>query len=165
MKRMLLLLIALGGSMLHVSHAIAQSAEDTVDWLRVKLSTYQFVDDSPSHRIETTSISVFKSYYTNHRNENCAWDCRITDYTEGDWRNVTGVSWTRGTNASGKPLVTVVLAGTFNDIKVNPRQVASASRLSLSLKDIEDSEVERIVKAIKHLAQLQGARLVQDELF
>jgi hypothetical protein len=162
MKKLILLFIA---TCTFLPHAHAQTAQETVDWLNVKLNGAMYY--SPAADDTTIAPNGINTH-------------TVLIYNQGRFKGFADsatVTFSRLTNVSSKSghetaldgsqvsVIGIVLTGGVRScVQDNPCTTEPFLFIDLS-SDTPPETVSGIVKAFKHLAQLQGANMVNDDLF
>ncbi|SMO73763.1 hypothetical protein [Solitalea koreensis] len=159
MKRILLLLtLCLGATGLK-----AQTAEETVAYINAKYGAYKS-DVNEWERIATNDalITITSNKYKIER----IW-----------WGKVTGIAYTRRTNDEGKQYWRIVLSGKLFKFKKDDAgsmdfqgnrylyEAEGENGYYFLIPEVSEENVKKFVKALTKIAELNGAKLVKDDLF
>jgi|688.fasta_scaffold1031387_2 hypothetical protein len=151
MKKLILMSILIFASLT----TSAQSLNETMDFIGANLNNYAYSKE-------------FSTKCTNNALEmptaNFASDNSRKNYTKVFMKHIKSVNYSIG--ASDTRIITIVgqcFLFEFEKLVVDQVEPQSISILLLPTTPIEN--VNRIIKAIKHAAELEGAELINDDLF
>jgi hypothetical protein len=132
-----------------VSPLRAQTSAETASWLQSKLRGHCPPDrDCSDYQVTPTKIRHMETNSTHY----------LTFF-----RSLTDVVQARGRTGN---IVLRFVGPSFQDCSEDETACNNDADLGISIApDTPQSEVDRIIKAIKHLAELNGAKLVNDDLF
>jgi hypothetical protein len=150
MKKLILMLILIFTSLT----TKAQSLSETMDYIGVNLSNYAYDKGFPT---KCTNNALEKP------TANYAADGRRRNFTKVFMTHIKSVNYSIG---EGNIIITVVgksFLFEFEKLLVDEVGPQSISIFLLPTTPIEN--VKRIIKAIKHAAELEGAKLINDDLF
>jgi len=132
----------------------AQSLIETMDYIEGNLSNYAYNKGFPTKCTNNALEMPTANYAT---------DGRRKKYTKVMMKHIKSVNYSIG---EGTIIITVVgesFLFEFEELLVDKVGPQSISIFLLPTTPIEN--VKRIIKAIKHAAELEGAKLINDDLF
>ena len=147
-------------------HAHAQTAQETAQWLNAKLKAAMYFGViAGDTSISTTSMNSHTMYSLNgNTGEFSDW----VDAFSVSFGDLTDVSSKSGYENDGKgqvPVTLIILTGKVSQcVQQQPCQDEPFVAIDLNSSTPPET-VNSIVKALKHIAQLNGARMVNDDLF
>ena len=148
-KLLILLMVAFG---LQPFSSFGQSKEETLEWLRAKVALN--VVHGPQF-VKFNENTITLPHTTVGEKQTIYWNIFYT--------KITGFSIVRNANEIG-----IVLTGNFSIHDVTSSdipKITATNWAQLYLPARADVDAEKIVKALKHLATLNGAKLIKDDLF
>jgi hypothetical protein len=163
MKKVLLIALLILGPL---ATASGQSAEESAVWLNTRLMKYVLHPQMDGY--VGASKDELRGYV--------AWHTSNGDYEADSMgfvqlSGITDVIYTfRHGHQEGKTTIEeahiITLIGPYQLSRENEVQNRNALNFSFELSpDVAKEEVDRVIKAIKHLATLDGAKLSSDDLF
>jgi len=152
MKKILILL-----NLLIFSFTFSQSEKETIDFINSKFSTY-FGDFN--YKIEKDNAKNFhiKTIYFGFSNN------LITDFTYFNFKNINSITFRK----NELNYYAIYINSSENDVKSitqGSNYTSSLSVFFIAYKTYDVVEVNRFVKALKHLFTLYGSKFSNDELF
>lgn len=147
-------------AMFSIIYLKAQTAEQTLEWLKAQIpprsfmdnygKTIKFMGESCDQAEEILDGKVLRTHVFNYSK------IRMITYLRKELENI--------------PRYNIVLTGDFQENEIGDRgEIMSTNKIEntyFSFKPtIEKEEIQKIVKALKHMATLKGAKLVNDDLF
>jgi hypothetical protein len=149
---------------LSTQHLQAQTKQETIDWMKTKLNTYNpclIYSNYKGKRYESLSFDLFSDLSTINTSR-VKFQMEKHSSVEFNWSSITSV-----TVINAKLIVTFVDNGVIakarfsdNDYDYNSNNFEFRYWGADTAK-----EVERFRKAIEHLAVLNGASIIKDDLF
>lgn len=158
MKHLIILFVLFLG----LGTARAQTAEQTIEWLNAKVpplqrdpdfsSTIRFKDEfcESGNSIETTTKNVVESHVFNYSN------IKSVSFIQSEIKN--------------QLCYKIILTGDFKEIRLGHEgKIEGTKKIDRTSfifnPSVQKEEIARIVKALKHLATIKGAKLLDDNLF
>lgn len=154
-KGKLLCLVFLGALAKQVA---AQTADEISDWLQLKFVQFHAWDGQPI-LMNDDRLSYVQGYNTQSRRPHLIWEMK--------WREIKGFAWSRDDDRSVKLGVSgPSILRRLPDLDSGSDSRTEEANMTINLKpSMPDEEVDRMVKALKQLAELRGATLIDDTLF
>lgn len=150
MKKLILMLILIFTSLT----TKAQSLSETMDYIGVNLSNYAYDKGFPT-KCTNNALEMPTANY--------AADGSRKRYTKVFMKHIKSVNYSIG---NGTVIITVVGESfLFEEEKLLVDKVGPQSISIFLLPTTPIENVKRIIKAIKHAAELEGAKLINDDLF
>jgi len=154
MKKLLTICLLIAISLTANVQTKAQSLIETMDYIEANLNNYAY-DKGFSTKCTNNALEMPTANY--------ATDGRRRNFTKVFMKHIKSVDYSIG---EGTIIITVVgesFLFEFEELLVDKVGPQSISIFLLSTTPIEN--VKRIIKAIKHAAELEGAKLLNDDLF
>lgn len=159
MKKLILLIFILAGW----QFSKAQTVEETVEYINIKLSQ----EDGEVKSVTTENDFIYP-YKWNTESR------KLTEIRVANWISIKSINYLKMADGNWKINVrgnfTVyqnsysILDYLYQDIKF--KKISSVSFVDLPFPNgFSETDVQKLVAALKHLATLNGAKLLKDDLF
>lgn len=141
----------------------AQTAEQTIEWLQAKVPPLQKDSDfGEAIKFKEESCEAASSITT-------SFPKTVVEFHVFKYSNIKSISYLQKELAD-KLSYKIIITGNFQANKIGLNNEVTETK-NIETTDfvfnasVEKEEILRIVKALKHLATLKGAKLINDNLF
>lgn len=141
----------------------AQTADQTIEWLQAKVPPLQRESDfGATIKFKDEFCEAASSITT-------SFPIRVVEVHVFKYSNIKSISYLQK-ELAGKLYYKIIITGNFQANKIGFNNEVTETK-NVETTDfifnasVEKEEILRIVKALKHLATLKGAKLINDNLF